>query len=333
MVHFFGSEEHFKTHWLGVMAAVGGRLVSSEEIMAPANRDVPVLVASWGDLRKVHPHRTRIIMCEHGCGLSYNGNHASYVGNSALKDERIMLRLVPNHFAADKERQYNPDLPIEICGAPYLDALRRSSPFRQRRVFRSDMHDRPLIVFSTHWDCMVCPETRSSFGYFKQAIARLAATHNIALHAHPHIATQVAMFARGRGIPFIRDFKEVAQTAALYAIDNSSTLFEFAATGKPVLVLNAPEYRRNVEHEHNPRFWSCADVGVNVWDPSTLDAAVALALRDEPAQRARRQAIVAEMFPYLGTATQKAAELINEYAAKPMRQPTPRSFLAGIFGS
>ena len=60
----------------------------------------------------------------------------------------------------------------------------------------------------------------------------------------------------------MRDFDEVMERSTLYICDNSSTLYEFASTGRPVVVLNAPWFRRDIEH--GLRFWEHADVGVSV---------------------------------------------------------------------
>jgi hypothetical protein len=308
MLHFFGSEHHFRAHWDGVRNALQSRWVSPEEVALLENREVPIFVASYGDLKRVYPYRNRIVLAEHGTGLTYNENHSSYAGSTAFRD-KVILRLVPNKFAAAKEEKYNPGTPLEIIGVPRLDPYYA----KRRSVQRNALN--PLVVISTHWDCMVAPETRSSFQYYKDAIAHAALGMRIALHAHPRIATRVSTFARANRIEFIRDFDVVMQKADLYAVDNSSTLFEFAATGKPVLVLNGPEYRKDVEHEFNPRFWSRSDIGENVWNPYDLEYGIKMALRDAPEQRERREEIVKEVLPYLGRSTRRTIDMLNAYTA------------------
>ena len=93
---------------------------------------------------------------------------------------------------------------------------------------------------------------------------------------------------RKAGIPFVAAFEDVCRQADLFIADNTSCLFEFAATGRPVVVLNSKYYRRNVNH--GLRYWDAADVGIQVDRPEDLVAAVAEALVDAPARQAARDA-------------------------------------------
>jgi CDP-glycerol glycerophosphotransferase (TagB/SpsB family) len=114
---------------------------------------------------------------------------------------------------------------------------------------------------------------------------------------------------RQLGIEHVTLFDAVAARADLYVCDNSSTLYEFAALGRPVVVLNSPAYRRDLDLW--PRFWRCADVGVQVDRPDDLEVAIHLALDDPPAIAARRRAVVDEVYPLLdGRAAQRSAEAI-----------------------
>jgi len=113
------------------------------------------------------------------------------------------------------------------------------------------------------------------------------------------------------GIEPVEDFEDVLERADLYMCDNSSTLFEFASVGRPVVVLNAPWYRRHIEH--GLRFWEAATVGVQVDHPAELRDAVMQALEDPPEQQAARQAAVRIAYTYTdGQASKRAAQEILE---------------------
>jgi hypothetical protein len=89
-------------------------------------------------------------------------------------------------------------------------------------------------------------------------------------------------------------------------------MFEFAATGRPVVVLNAPPFRRNVEH--GLRFWEAAGVGVNVERAAGLVDAVDAAVADAPQVRAAREAAVAVVYQPLRGGAALAARALLEWA-------------------
>src|SRR5690625_7239322 len=128
------------------------------------------------------------------------------------------------------------------------------------------------------------------------------------MHAHPRIAGRTREMldravAKGRRescapegeydeIPFIHTFDEVLESASLYCTDASSTLYEYAATGRPVLVLNSRHFRKDVNH--GLRFWEASEVGLNVWPKATAEVtagvladAIVEALEDRPAVKKR----------------------------------------------
>ena len=59
----------------------------------------------------------------------------------------------------------------------------------------------------------------------------------------PEPPREAIRFYEAHGIEYVPDFDDVLRRADVYACDNSSTLYEFASTGRPVVVLNAPWYR------------------------------------------------------------------------------------------
>jgi hypothetical protein len=249
----------------------------------------------------------RFIFMEHGAGQAYTdrvalNRHPSYAGGKDRED--TIAFLVPNEYSAHLWRTAYPDARVEIVGCPKLDTL----PGRQEGAG-------PVVAISFHWPAFICPEAGTAFGYYREALAPLAKAFTTIGHAHPKADWGIRLAARYSevGIPFVMNFDDVCRQADVYVVDNSSTLFEFAATGRPVVVLNSPEYRREVNH--GLRFWDAAHVGVNVERASGLIPAVARALDDAPDRKAAREDALDIVYAHRSGAAQRAATVIEEMLA------------------
>jgi len=319
-------EGHFVDHalpvWLALPPEVRGTFyllagrdrpeVPNRRRGQPPRSNVPTLTASAGDLvfsRKLG--RPTAIM-EHGCGQSFGGDprrgsHSSYAGGVA-RDAQLFLH--PGPHPAARDRAVHPVARVEIVGCPKLDALPRK-PERDRIS---------VVCVSFHWDSRVCLETRSAWREFDDQLALLAVAPGLKVigHGHPRIIDTLARRYAVHGIETVRTFEEVCRRADVYVNDASSTLFEFAATGRPVVVLNASFYRRSINH--GLRFWEAATVGVQVTaaterrlTPSLVDA-VRRALADPPAQRAAREAALGLVYAYRSGGAERAAAVLMDWA-------------------
>lgn len=287
-----------------------------------------VVVAAYMDYKSICPTRittTResasvlridkpkvpVILMEHGAGFTYLPNPrkplwgGSYAGG--VNREHVSLFPSTNRFVAEANRRTQPDVPAPIVGCPKLDSL-IAAPQPE--------NEQPVIAFSFHWDCPAHPETRSAFPYYLDELYRFAEEAKakgwtVVGHGHPRAQAQLSFLWRRLGWEFLRSFNQVAERADLYVCDSSSTIYEFAALGRPVVLLNAPWYRREVQH--GLRFWSHSDVGVNCDEPEDLTWSVETALADEPRQRRQREWAVSEVYPYLGQSAPRTAEVIREF--------------------
>lgn len=315
-------EAHFLDHLAPVWRALpehvrGGIYVPDERVAAHARhlglspvlhgwpargtKLGPVLCAAWGDLRVVARTRRPAILFEHGAGQSYGNRHHSYAGG--MGRETVSLFVVPNAQAADRNLARYPGTPNAVVGCPKVDELLDLEP-----------PTGPLTAaVSFHWRCKVAPETGSALDDFAPELGRARRTLakagvELIGHAHPRILAEARALYTTAGIETVDSFAEVVARAHLYAVDNSSTLYEFAALDRPVVVLNARAYRREVHH--GLRFWTEADVGVNA-DPGGLARAVLRALKDPPEVAASRRAAVARTYPVRdGTSADRAAAAI-----------------------
>lgn len=283
------------------------------ETPGPAN---PVLTASWWDIKRARKlGRSRIAFIEHGAGQSYGGEshveakpnqppcphcHPSYAGGRDR--DGVSLTLVPNEHSAGRWRDAYPEMRVEIVGCPKLDTLPRREP-----------GPGPVVAMSFHPNAYIgSSEADSAFRQYRDVIPQLSRHYRLLGHAHPLWAARLRPWFTRWHVPFVEDFADVCRQADLYVIENSSTLFEFASTGRPVVVLNSRGYRRNVHH--GLRFWEAANVGVQVNDYTELRAAIDLALRDLPAQREAREAALAIVYSFKSGAAARAAKALREWA-------------------
>jgi hypothetical protein len=266
------------------------------------------LTASIGDIkvgRRLGYRRFAFI--EHGAGQAYLAGggmpHPSYAGGMDRED--VELFMVPNEYSAALWRAAYPTARVEIVGCPRLDDL----PARVGQPGR-------VVAISFHWPAFVAPEADSAVGFYMSVLGDLARAHEVIGHAHPKADWQDRMerIYRRHGIEMVKDFDEVCRRADVYVCDNSSTIFEFASTGRPVVVLNAPTYRRNVHH--GLRFWEAATVGVQCDRPQDLNAKIDEALLDTPDARTAREAALSLVYAYRHGAARRAASAVLEWSEK-----------------
>lgn len=257
----------------------------------------PLLVASYRDLHRAGDRP--IILAEHGAGQSYGGSHASYAGGPGR--QAVVLFLVPGAGVGLRNAERYPGVVNVPIGCPKLDAWHAGLIAPRGGA----------VAISFHWDAGAYPETRSAFRHYRAVLAELPrAFGEVIGHAHPRWFAEIAPIYAEAGIEPVESFEEVLRRADVYACDNSSTLYEFASTGRPVAVLNAPWYRRKVSH--GMRFWDHARIGPQCDEPTELAATIAAALEDPPPQRAVREAIVDEVYAVRdGTAGRSAALAIR----------------------
>jgi hypothetical protein len=295
-VDFFASRPHYREHLWPIWRQVGYQHRGTFNATAVGDR--PVVVASHDDLVTVRDAgRKNIALAQHGIGQSYSRPHSGYPGG--IDQEDVGLFLVPNLTAAARTRGKYHTANIEVVGSPRLEDV----PHRLGRPGRT-------VAISFHWRCRVQPEAGTVFDWYKRVLPDLQRSFHVLGHGHPRMIEELAPHYRDAGIPIVESFDEVAAQADLYVCDNSSTIFEFASTGRPVVVLNGPPYRRDTQH--GLRFWEAARVGLNCEHPDSLVRTIEAALDDQE-QRQREDALNI-VYAHRDRPGQRAAEAIVAWA-------------------
>lgn len=248
----------------------------------PPPSDVPVLVASGNDL----PAVKYAILAEHGVGQTYQGvAHQCWPGGEGR--DNVWLFLCPNRPVADANLARYPNARAEVVGSPHVEALRKLPPYPLE-------HQR--IALSMHWEVGLIPELRTALPHYEHAYERLcrAFPDDFVMHGHPRSAQWFEWKAREWGVEYEPDLARLTQRAWCFVTDNSSAAYEWAALGRPVVHLNAPWFRRDVDH--GTRFWDLADLGPQVDRPEDLEAAIHMAIADPAPAAQRRQQIVRSLF-------------------------------------
>jgi len=239
------------------------------------------------------------VFFEHGAGFTYSNNHPSYAGSSG-KERSIMFCNTNQRVQAANRRTY-PNSEHVIVGCPKMDTMPLLEPPK---------NDRPKVAFSFHWNCMVAPESQTSFYHYERELVRVGNTmkhwEHVG-HGHPRFWPTLKPFWERNRFRLMQNFDDVMKTCDVYVADTTSTLYEFAATGRPVIVLNAPWYRRTVNH--GIRFWE--DIpGIQVNNRTDLIPMIEHVLANDTFAEERAR-IVEKVYPFIGSSAKRAADAIQ----------------------
>jgi len=283
-----------------------GFVIVPDEHVSPS--DNPVLVASFADIQGSAGRRH--VLMEHGVGQSYKPYiNPAYAGGPGRQS--VELFLCPNEYSADLNQQAYPEAAVEVIGSPHLEHL--------MGLLRHD--GGRTIAFGWHFDLQLCQETTNGWSHFSPAVQELAAhpEWEVLGHAHPRIFRDLAPTYKAWGVEPVKDFDKIVERASVYVADNSSSLFDFAAVVGPVVVMNPPQYRREVNH--GLRFWEAADVGPQVSDPAAVLPAAKQALAGWSGKEAALDQVYAAVEDPAGTAAEVILKVLSGRRLKAEPRP------------
>lgn len=270
----------------------------------------PVLVAGYGDMMALHrqnPSR-RIVMMEHGTGHTF---HTAAYPDGTGKRDWVDLFLPPNEYTKRKIQGIR-QTRCEVVGTPKLDKV--FWEMNPSNSIKNYYDNPPTIAIGFHWGSKnnIPPESGTAFDHYKGIIPELSKQFNLLGYGHPLAADVYKRFFTSLGIEYTNNLMDVFHQADVCINDLSSAMYEFLVTGKPVIVLNAPWFRRDVQH--GIRFWDYADIGIQVEEPGELVFAIQQTLDNYGTIRSsERVTTVQDLFPYLGIASERAAGVLRRY--------------------
>lgn len=258
----------------------------------------PVMILSRADIPSIK--KSRIVFLEHGVGTNYNNK-------SHLPDNKFIDLVLTTKAQEPAHRKLFGDK-VKIVGCPKLDFLIKKHKKPKNKI--------PIVAFSHHWDQKQFPETRSAWPWDSDGLIELSKRKDIKLlgHKHPGDPRDIEGFCFDNKIDFESDWNNVIAKADLYICDNSSSIYEFAALDKPVVVLSPPFYRRNVNF--GGRFWDNIP-GIECSHNYMLSACVSEGLIDVEERKYQRHNAIMAAYGILGNSTDLAIEYIIDYLENP----------------
>lgn len=315
-IDLVASMPHYMAHMLPIFEAlpdhIRGRVMP---LRNPVERPTPgraALVAGWQDV-SVLSGTCPMVYVEHGAGQTYRGdpNAARMPGYSHSGGERhagVIGYISPNQMVADRWKR----APAFAAGCPKLD-----------RWVGYDRHDPWSVCFAFHWDATdVCPEARSAVEHYRVEFPLIVDAFrrqgfDVYGHAHPRWGDRLdSMFKSANVDAILSSDVEVFGRCNILFVDNSSLGVEFMALGRQTVWLNAPWYRKGVDH--GGRFWDWTENAMTVDGPEDLiDLDLYDAFHERRPFDGSMKRLAEETYgPLDGKASQRAADWITDLLAR-----------------
>jgi hypothetical protein len=308
-VHALASEPHYARHLDAVFTHLPPELQGERRYGADAHsrelagvRDL-VLVGGEMDIERLPIQR--MVYVEHGAGQAYTGIaprfQTCYHGPSK-HPESVVGYISPRQSVADSWGR-----PAVAVGCPVLDSIERVATARRQ------------VGITFHFDAFkVCPEARSAKAHWVNWLHEIIQwfrdqDYDVIGHWHPRDREGPVLW-HDLGVTAEHDVERFLAHSSVIVADNTSVLYEAAALDIPTIVLNAPWYRKDVDH--GLRFWDAVP-GPQV---DHIDELLALDLDDlteSDDEAARRAAATIAAFdgPIDHKAGRRAAEWVTMLAS------------------
>lgn len=289
----YGSESQYCDHLEALTAELRARGVEVVHYHGYQNRrkveGSPVLVASRKDAMWMDP--AKVILIEHGAGQRYNRD----AGGADVEVPNVVMFLAPSQRVADNGRVLYPRAGRLAVGSPRVEqlaALARSPEY---------------VITAWHWNMPGAVEGKGAWDRYKVAARDLARLYPVLGHGHPREHSLLKREHEELRISWEPSWPECVKVASMLVCDNSSIMWEACALDIPLVVVNAPWYRRDINW--GLRFWEFADVGPNVDNPTQLVEAVEQVMAEDR-WKDRRAEAAAYCYGQIEGSTARAADAV-----------------------
>jgi hypothetical protein len=220
---------------------------------------------------------------EHGVGLAWHRR-------DVLADIAKTTVLAPNDFIADRYRTEG--IAATVVGTPKLDgylALPRGE----------------AVAVGFHWTTAVYSRVMADY---EVPLRELAKQVEVIGHGHPRAWRRLRPYWEALGIEPVEDFREVVMRSGVWVCDHSSTLYEYAALDRPVVMLKGMGHRPFTST--GLRYTVHEGIGPEA-GPKDMVATVLEAIQAPESYREPRRMMTMELFPYLGSSVRRVLEVLT----------------------
>lgn len=305
-IEVVASESHYLDHLAPIYQELPPELCGGMHLprlnvkrISPGNI---ALVAGWKDVVRLRG-KCPMIYVEHGAGQAYLGDPASALApgySGAGGHAGVIGYIAPSPTVAARWQS----APSVAVGCPKMDWFHTLTSSPQPDV----------LCFVWHWDAlMVSPEARTAFPHYAPKLREIVKKWRndgwqVWAHCHPRWRGTLHDRLTDMGMFVVHSWRSVMMEASVMVCDNSSLAYEFASLDRHVISLNAPWYRRHINH--GLRFWDHVP-GPQVDSPDELFD-LRLEERTVDSIVKRRDAVAHAYLACDGKASERAALWITE---------------------
>lgn len=257
--HLWAVAEKFHKVDVGYAQVLG---VAREKEIAPGL----VVVASRKDARSLKDRPVALL--EHGAGQTYGA--AERGRDWAVPNDNVLLFLAPSERVVDRNRDIYPNARCVVVSSPWVEKL---AEIRNGFPWNEDVTP-DTLVFTFHYEGSIVPEAGSAFSHFRDVLTEAKRVWDgpIVGTAHPRMMRRIKGWYEDNGIEIEPNFAKLVRRMKVLVADNTSAIWEACALDVPVVLMNSPNYRTDVEMW--PRFWDWSVVGPNIWNVTDLEWAL-----------------------------------------------------------